>query len=77
LCGRGDSMPTYRFTIYKDSRSEDLVSSYLPDDEAAIKETAEIIRDMNENNPGWWNGWTLLVTAGERTVSETSFNEAS
>ena len=76
-CGRGDSMPVYRYTIYKDSRHDDLVSAYLPDDEAAIKEAAEIIRDMKENNPGWWNGWTLRVTAGERKVSEISFIEAS
>jgi hypothetical protein len=77
LCACGDSMPTYRFTLYKDGRHTDLVSSYLSDDEAAIKEAAEIVRDMKGDKPGWWDGWTLRVTAGERKVSEISFIEAN
>jgi hypothetical protein len=73
VCRGGDSMPIYRFTLYKGSQHTDLVSSYLSDDEAAIKEAAEIVRDMKGDRPGWWDGWTLRVTAGERMVSEMSF----
>jgi hypothetical protein len=70
-------MPVYRYTIHKGGQRSDLVASDLPDDAAALKEAAGIIRDLKENHaPEWWNGWTLSVTADDRKVSEISFLDA-
>jgi|HubBroStandDraft_6_1064221.scaffolds.fasta_scaffold481410_2 hypothetical protein len=70
-------MPFYQYTIHKGDQRSDLVASDLPDDAAALRQAAEIIRDLKENHaPAWWNGWTLRVTADGRNVSEISFLDA-
>jgi hypothetical protein len=69
-------VPFYRYTISPGGQRSDLVASDLPDDAAALKEAAEIVRDMKENHEsGWWNGRSLKVTEGERKVSEINFIE--
>ena len=68
-------MPAYRFTVFDGRDRDDPEGMELPDDEAARREVAFILRDMGKTQDSGRHDWTIEVTDGSRLVWKIPFNE--
>jgi hypothetical protein len=69
-------MPLYRFAVRNSHYYVDQDGADLRDDEAARHWALQVIRDLKRNNETKWNGWTIVVTDGDRKVWQIPFVEA-
>jgi hypothetical protein len=69
-------MPLYRTAVRSSHRYADQDGADLRDDEAARDWALRVIRDLKRNNEKKWNGWTIVVTDGDRKVWQIPFVEA-
>ena len=68
-------MPAYRFTVFDGRDRDDPEGMELPDDEAARREVAFILRDLGKTQASGRNDWTIEVMEGNRLVWKIPFNE--
>jgi hypothetical protein len=67
-------MPLYRFALHNGHRLDDKeAAEFLADDEAALEEALQIIRDLKKSNASGWKGWRVEVTDGDRQVCQIPF----
>jgi hypothetical protein len=66
-------MPTYQFVIYDGHDRDDPEGFELPDDDAARREVAFILRDLGRIYAG--RNWTIEVMDGSRLVWKIPLDE--
>jgi hypothetical protein len=71
-------MPLYRFIALVGSfRYDDQEGIELMDDAAALEEASGAIQELMKNDAHRWDGWSIKVMEGDRTVRTIAFNKSS
>jgi hypothetical protein len=68
-------MPIYRFVIHDGRDRDDPAGIELPDDEAARREVAFILRDLGKTQASGRHDWTIEVMDESRLVWKIPFND--